>query len=181
MRAVLRQSFFNRPTLTVAEELLGTYLVRQRGKNRRAYMITEVEAYDGFQDKASHAHAGRTKRNAPMFGPAGVWYVYLVYGMHWMLNVVTGEQGFPAAILIRGVYDEEHEKEISGPARVTKTLNVSKRFDNIPARRVNRLWIEGRGQAIDPYTVQTFPRIGVDYAGDWAKKPYRFVLQKQQK
>jgi len=112
MLKVLTHHFFNRPTLTVAKDLLGKFLVREVAPTRRqsgrrrsvvAYMITEVEAYDGFKDKASHASRGETPRNAPMFGPAGHWYVYFTYGMHWMLNVVTREKGYPAAILIRGV------------------------------------------------------------------------------
>ncbi|PIY95650.1 3-methyladenine DNA glycosylase, partial [Candidatus Jorgensenbacteria bacterium CG_4_10_14_0_8_um_filter_39_13] len=93
MRKILSQSFFNRPALTVAKELMGKYLVRRyRGKLVSA-MITEVEAYDGFKDKASHAFRGMTDRNKIMFGPAGFWYVYFTYGMHWMLNIVTGKKG----------------------------------------------------------------------------------------
>ncbi|TSC68105.1 MAG: DNA-3-methyladenine glycosylase, partial [Parcubacteria group bacterium Gr01-1014_72] len=90
MGRVLPQKFFNRPTLTVALSLIGCVLVRRRGKRVVRMTITEVEAYDGFKDKASHAHRGETRRNAPMFGEAGSWYVYFTYGMHWMLNIVTG-------------------------------------------------------------------------------------------
>src|SRR3989304_10562893 len=99
----LEKKFFVRPTLTVAKDLLGKYLtIRADGKIQR-FMITEVEAYDGFKDKASHASRGKTERNTPMFGEAGVWYVYFTYGMHYMLNIVTGPQNYPAAVLIRGV------------------------------------------------------------------------------
>ena len=102
MARVLPPSFFRRPTVRVAQSLLGTYLVhRVKGKIIVA-MITDVEAYDGPLDKASHAHKGVTKRNAPMFGEAGQWYVYLCYGVHEMLNIVTGPKGYPAAVLIRG-------------------------------------------------------------------------------
>lgn len=110
-RCVLQHKFFDRSTIRVARELLGKFLVRRyRGygsacspQEEIAAMITEVEAYDGFRDKASHASRGKTLRNTPMFGPAGNWYVYFTYGMHWMLNMVTRERGYPAAILIRGV------------------------------------------------------------------------------
>ena len=100
---VLNKNFFNRPTLIVAKDLLGKYLIRRLNGKIKRFMITEVEAYDGFKDKASHASRGKTVRNAPMFGEAGVWYVYFTYGMHYMLNIVTGKKDYPAAILIRGV------------------------------------------------------------------------------
>src|SRR5690349_4099038 len=100
---VLEPEFFNRDTATVARELLGKYLVRDRGHITEANAITEVEAYVGPHDKASHARHGQTRRNAPMFGPAGVWYVYFCMGVHWMLNVVTEAEGQPTAVLIRGI------------------------------------------------------------------------------
>ncbi len=99
----MKKKFFDRPTLVVAQDLLGKFLVRKRNGKVITAMITEVEAYDGPKDKASHARHGLTARNTPMFGPAGHWYVYFTYGMHWMLNVVTGAKGYPAAVLIRGV------------------------------------------------------------------------------
>lgn len=102
-KKVLERQFFRRQTLVVARELLGKFLVRRWRGREIAAMITEVEAYDGFSDKASHASRGVTARNAVMFGDAGRWYVYFTYGMHWMLNVVTREEGYPAAILVRGV------------------------------------------------------------------------------
>src|SRR3989338_643931 len=116
MRRILNQVFFNRPTLKVAEELLGTVIVRRIGSREIALPITEVEAYDWPRDRASHASRGKTERNAPMFGDAGFWYVYLVYGMHWMLNIVIGFRDYPAAILIRAAGD------VMGPGRVTKKL-----------------------------------------------------------
>jgi DNA-3-methyladenine glycosylase len=169
---VLKSSFFNRPTLTVAEELLGKFLVRRIGKKTIGFMITEVEAYDGFKDKASHAHRGKTKRNEIMFGEAGHWYVYFTYGMHWMLNIVTGEKDYPAAVLIRGI------EGVSGPARLTKFLNIDKKLHGEPARRKSGLWIEDRGIKIPTKEIQKTPRIGVSYAGPiWTQKPYRFVLK----
>jgi DNA-3-methyladenine glycosylase len=103
LNRVLPQQFFNRPTLLVAQELLGKFLVCKKGSNIVSAMITEVEAYVGVEDKASHASRARTKRNEVMFGHAGYWYVYLIYGMHYCLNIVTEQKDYPAAILIRGV------------------------------------------------------------------------------
>jgi DNA-3-methyladenine glycosylase len=134
-------------------------------------MITETEAYDGPHDKACHAHKGRTGRTEVMFGEAGHWYVYFVYGMHHMLNMVTGPIGYPAAVLIRGV---EH---INGPGKVTKELSIYKDLNTKKAVRENGLWIEDRGVIIDPVHILRTPRIGVTYAGEWAQKPYRFVMK----
>ncbi|OIO52742.1 MAG: 3-methyladenine DNA glycosylase [Parcubacteria group bacterium CG1_02_58_44] len=164
------QSFFDRPTLDVARELLGARLAIRDATGRiRRQAIVEVEAYDGPDDLASHASRGPTERNAPMFGPPGHWYVYLCYGMHWMLNVVTGPVGYPAAVLIRGLED------ISGPARLTRQLGIDRRFDSLVANRHVGLWIEA-GPAVPDAETQRLPRIGVDYAGDWAARPYRLVV-----
>lgn len=171
MKRVLGQSFFNRPALKVAEELLGKAIVRRIGSREIALAITEVEAYDGHHDKASHASRGMTKRNAPMFGEAGVWYVYLVYGMHWMLNIVTGPKEYPAAVLIRGAGG------FDGPGRVTKALSANKRFNAKPANRAAGLWIEDRGAIVKKSSIKRLARVGVDYAGEvWAGKKYRFRI-----
>ena len=140
-------------------------------------MITEVEAYYGFQDKASHAHRGKTARNAPMFGEAGRWYVYLTYGIHWMLNIVTGPKDYPAAVLIRGVRSSTFDKLLNGPAKLTKFLKIDKRFNNLPATRKTGLWMEDRGVKFAESAIKRASRIGVDYAGDWAKKKYRFIMK----
>ncbi len=192
MRRVLPRAFFNRPTLRVARELLGKFLVRRYRGKIIAAMIIEVEAYDGFRDKASHASRGKTLRNAPMFGEAGRWYVYFTYGMHWMLNVVTREKGHPAAILIRGVSvipassgggsasggkaGIQNGLAISGPARLTKYFHIDKRLNNAVAGRASGLWIEDRGVRVSK--IRKGPRIGVDYAGPlWAGKRYRFTCR----
>ena len=169
MSRVLPPAFFDRPTLLVAEELLGCVLVRETPEGQRRAVITEVEAYDGPDDRASHASRGKTPRNAVMFGPAGVWYVYLCYGIHWMLNVVTGPEGYPAAVLLRGV------RGIAGPARLTKAFGVDGAFDRLPAQASASLWME-EGDPVDRSTILRAPRIGVDYAGEWAAKPYRFLV-----
>lgn len=171
-RKSLRSPFFNRPTLKVAEELLGKFLVRRwRGKEYAA-MITEVEAYDGLEDKASHAHQGKTKRNAPMYGPPGHWYVYFAYGMHWLINITTGPKNYPAAVLIRGV------EGVSGPGRVGKWAHVSGALSGKAANRESGFWIENSEMKIPKSKMRRTPRIGVDYAGlVWSKKRYRFHLQ----
>jgi len=170
MQKILSQSFFDRSTLEVSSDLLGKYLVRRYGGKETALMITEVEAYDGPKDKACHAHRGKTGRNAVMFGPAGYWYVYFCYGVHWMLNIVTGEVGYPAAVLIRGV------EGIRGPGKITKHLHIDKRLTNKQANRSSGLWIEDRGTQLQMFIIKRTPRIGVQYAGSWAKKPYRYLL-----
>ena len=176
MRKVLTRKFFERGTVIVAEELLGKFLVRRVRGKEIVVMITEVEAYDGHKDKASHAHRGRTKRNEPMFGGAGVWYVYLCYGMHHMLNVVTGAKEYPAAVLVRCI--EANGKRVCGPGRVTKFLNIDKKLNAKQVSKDTGLWIEDRGVRVVKKDIQKTPRIGVDYAGPvWSKKRYRFYIK----
>lgn len=173
MRKILTKKFFERATLVVAYDLLGKFLVRKKGRKEIAYMVTEVEAYDGHKDKASHAHRGETPRNKVMFGEAGVWYIYFVYGMYDMLNVVTGPRGYPAAILIRGV------EGIRGPGRLTKKLGITRRLNSKNAVRVSGLWIEDRGIKVRPKEIKKTSRVGVNYVGSvWSKKPYRFIFKK---
>lgn len=172
MRLILPSSFFDRPTLLIARELLGKYLViRREDGSEVASLIREVEAYDGPNDRASHAFRGRTERTDVMFGQAGIWYIYLIYGMYWMLNIVTGPEAYPAAILIRAVGDYD------GPGKLTKALRIDKHFHKNPTSQETGLWIEDRGPLPSRYKIKKTPRIGVDYAGPtWSKKLYRFVL-----
>lgn len=157
----------------MAQDLLGKFLVRKMGKEIVALPITEVEAYDGYNDLASHASRGITERNKIMFGPAGYFYVYFTYGMHWMLNIVTGPKNYPAAILIRGA------GEIFGPARLTKFLKIDQALNGLPAEQKTGLWFENRGTTIAATKIKKTPRIGIHYAGPiWAKKKYRFVVLK---
>ena len=137
--------------------------------------LTEVEAYLGAHDLACHGRSGPTPRNATMFGPAGRWYVYLCYGLHWMLNIVTGAEGEPAAVLVRGAGN------LSGPGRVTRGLGLDRAHDGLPAVPAAGLWIEEPAEGeipwpLPPRWIRRTPRIGVDYAGPWAAKPLRFVV-----
>lgn len=184
MGKTVGRTFFDRPTLDVAKDLLGKYLVRRprRGASALAVMITEVEAYDGPRDRASHASRGRTPRNRPMFGVAGHFYVYFTYGMHWLANIVTGPEDYPAAILLRGgIYENPHTgrpQHIQGPARLTRFLRVGKAQNARPASRRTGLWFEDRGTAVPHGAVRARRRIGVDYAGPhWANKRYNFSLE----
>lgn len=171
MRKVLGPAFFRRDALTVACALLGKVLVRRVGGKEIARVITDVEAYLGLEDRASHASRGKTKRNAPMFAAGGRWYVYFTYGMHWILNAVTGPEGRPSGVMFRAV------EGTYGPARLTKGLRIGKALNMKPIARSSGLWIEDRGIRIPAKRVRTGPRVGVDYAGSWAKKPYRFFLR----
>ncbi|MBS3903571.1 MAG: DNA-3-methyladenine glycosylase [Anaplasmataceae bacterium] len=163
-------TFFDRPTELVARELLGKTLVRRHGKKIWREIITEVEVYDGFDDRASHAAKGKTERNKHMYGPAGYWYIYLVYGMYWMLNIVTRENGYPAAILIRGT------ENFSGPGVLTRSMKIDKNQNGLKCNKESGLWIE-EGVKIEPSQVKNGPRIGVHYAGPkWSKHPWRFWI-----
>lgn len=177
MRTILKQDFFERPVLKVARGLVGAHLVRRMPDGAEvAHVITEVEAYDGPRDLACHASKGRTPRTEVMFGPAGCWYVYFVYGMHWMLNIVTGPVDYPAAVLIRGT------NEVTGPARLTKRLMIDRALNGRRAEAASGLWIEAGGIGIPSKMIERTARIGVDYAGPvWAAKPWRFVVRRAEK
>ena len=161
-------------TVALARSLLGKYLVRRHGGKTDARLITEVEAYDGEHDLACHARAGRTRRTEVMYAAGGVWYVYLCYGVHEMLNLVVGPRDRPAAVLIRGVAG------VSGPGRVTKSLAIGRKLTATTASRASGLWLEDRGVRVPRRLVRATPRIGVDYAGSvWAKKRWRFTFDPQ--
>ncbi len=173
MGRVLEANEFEKSTAAAtARLLLGKYLVRRWDTGvLEARLIIEVEAYDGERDLACHARAGRTARTEVLYSAAGVWYVYLCYGIHEMLNLVVGPAGWPAAVLIRGV------EGIPGPGRVTKQLGIDRTLNRAPAVPDSGLWIEDRGVRVPRRAVAATPRIGVDYAGPvWAKKPWRFTL-----
>ncbi len=172
MRRLVETDFNSLDTVKLARGLLGKYLVIELNGQESSHMITEVEAYDGSEDLACHASKGRTIRTEPLFGSPGHWYVYLCYGIHEMLNLVTGPIDYPAAILLRGL------DTVTGPGRLTKRLGIDRRFNAKPFTYETGMWIEDRGGRIKEAKVLATPRIGVDYAGeDWASRPYRFVLE----
>ncbi len=170
--AVEAEVFQTKKTVALARWLLGKHLVR-RGPDGAtdARLIVETEAYDGERDLACHARAGRTARTDVMYGAGGVWYVYLCYGMHEMLNLVAGPAGWPAAVLIRGVAG------LSGPGRLTRALAIDRRLNRLPATPASGLWVEDRGVRLPARAILRTPRIGVGYAGPvWAAKPWRFTV-----
>ncbi len=174
MSKVLSQKFFNRNALKIAKELIGKYLVVKIKNKEKAYMITEVEAYDGPEDKACHVYKGKTERNKVMFDSPGHWYVYFIYGMYWMLNIVTGPGEYPSAVLIRKV------ENLNGPGKLTRDLKIDGRVNSKPADKKTGLWIEDRGEIKQivngEWQIIQAPRVGVQYAEEWANKPYRFIL-----
>ncbi len=172
-RTVKAKSLQTRQTVAIARDLLGKLLVRRwpDGTVTR-HRITEVEAYHGESDLACHASKGRTRRTEVIYGRGGVWYVYLCYGIHEMLNLVTGPADHPAAVLIRGV-----EGSI-GPGRLTKRLQIDRKLNGTSATPASGLWIEDDGFKLPRRSVQVSARIGVDYAGPvWSLKPWRFHFE----
>jgi DNA-3-methyladenine glycosylase len=169
----LKPEFFARPALTVARELIGQALVFESATGARTtWLITETEAYIGAQDLACHGRFGPTSRTAVMFGPAGYWYLYLIYGMYWMLNVVTDQPDVPAAVLIRGA------GPCDGPGKLTKQLGIDRQWNGTAIHSASRLWIARTTINVPRRELQRTPRIGVDYAGAWKDRPYRFVWVK---
>lgn len=169
--SILPLSFFGRPAASVARDLIGKKLVRCRHGVRTASIIIETEAYEGVHDLASHSSRGRTPRTEVMFGPAGCFYVYRIYGLHWMLNVVTGAENDAAAVLIRGV------EGLNGPGRVTAALRIDASFYGKEAGPETGLWFERTTTPRNKMRIMATPRIGVAYAGPiWAAKKLRFVL-----
>jgi DNA-3-methyladenine glycosylase len=162
----LDRSFFNRDVLWVAPELMGKILVVHSGIKPLYFSITEVEAYCGEEDLASHARFGKTSRNSIMYEEGGLIYVYLIYGMYWMLNFVTGMQGQPQAVLIRGL------SGLNGPGKITKALNIDRSFYGEDLVKSNRIWVEDHDR--HPAFIQK-TRHGIDYAGEpWISMPWRF-------
>ncbi len=186
---ILPRAFYDRPTLAVARDLLGCVLVRQLDGQHLAGRIVEVEAYIGQEDGACHARAGRTARNAVMFGPPGHAYVYFAYGMHWLLNVVTEGPEQPAAVLIRALEPLHGLERIaarragrarhewtSGPARLTRALAIDGTLNGADLTVPGEIVIEA-GDAVPQAAIRTGPRIGVAYAPEpWRSQPWRFWL-----
>jgi DNA-3-methyladenine glycosylase len=173
----LERSFFARDTREVARDLVGAVLVRRLGRRTLVARVVETEAYHGPDDRASHAHGGPTPRSAIMFGPPGYAYVYLIYGMWSCLNVVTGEDGFPAAVLLRAAAPVrgfgEDPRAASGPGKLCRALGITRRENGLDLCSDGPLYLS-KSDAPPPRLTRT-PRIGVDYAGAWARRPWRFL------
>ena len=184
--------FLGDDVLAIARDLIGKSLFTKIDGQLAGGVICEVEAYKGTSDRASHAYGGRrTKRNEMMYHEGGVAYVYLCYGMHHLLNFVTNADGIPDAVLIRGIIPTHGEelmlqrtgkhhitRDIGiGPGKVSKLLGLTV-ADNGINLCGDRLWIEDRGLQLTDCQIETTPRIGVDYAGEDALLPYRFVFSR---
>lgn len=172
MAKKLSRDFYLQDTLIVAQSLLGKHLVHEIDGVRRIGRIVETEAYQGPQDQAAHSARGLTPRNAVMFGAPGHAYVYLIYGMWNCVNVVTREAGMPHAVLIRalepvaGLHESTH-----GPGLLCRAMDIDRRLNGADLLG-KQLWIEAGPPA--QIEILSSPRIGVDYAGEWAQRPWRF-------
>jgi DNA-3-methyladenine glycosylase len=187
---ILPRSFYEQTTIKVAKQLLGKYLVHKHVDGELVGRIVETEAYIGPQDLACHASKGRTKRTEVMFGPAGHAYVYFIYGFYNMLNLVTEANDFPAAVLIRAVEPvcgvermKLHRKQeslrnlASGPGKLCQAFAID-RSHNGADLCAKSLYIEDRAEPAPRF--KATPRIGVDYAGKWKDKPYRFIVRESE-
>jgi DNA-3-methyladenine glycosylase len=164
----LDEKFYHRDCLEVAPDLVGKILVHKLsdGTEKRV-RITETEAYRGTEDKACHASKGRTPRTELLYRESGVIYVYLCYGIHWLMNVITGEKEQPQGVLIRA------GRDFSGPAKLTKYLEIDKSLNGLSIVDNDSIWIEDDGYRPK---IRTDKRVGIDYAGkEWADKLWRFI------
>ena len=182
----LPRSFYEQNTVEVARQLLGKHLVRWHADGISVGRIVETEAYVGPHDKACHAARGRTARNEVMFGEPGHAYVYFIYGFHYMLNIVTEREGFPAAVLIRAVQplrgisvmkkrrgSDEARNLASGPGKLCQAFGIDRTLNGADiCGRI--LYVRDAGEPVS--NIITTPRVGVDYAGEWKHKPFRFLI-----
>jgi len=187
-RQILSLAFYNRPVLNVARDLLGMRLVRILENTRTAGIIIETESYDGENDLACHAHVGKTRRNEVMFGPPGHAYIYFTYGMHWLLNCVTGQEGYPAAVLIRSIFPTENVEAIAmrrlpakekdwcnGPAKLTRAFSIDKQLNGVNlCSKQSPIFIE-LAETVSENQVRISPRVGISSVPEpWRSKPWRF-------
>jgi DNA-3-methyladenine glycosylase len=191
VKEALARAFFSRDTCLVARSLLGKRLVRlEENGARLAGFITETEAYIGSDDLGCHARAGRTARNASMWGPPGHAYVYFTYGMHWMLNIVTEQDGFPAAVLIRAIQPLEGLEVMQarrsgqprhaltdGPAKLCQALNIDRSMDGYDLCQAKAsLFIENEPDVPDSIVTKT-PRVGLNHVPEpWRSIPWRYSV-----
>jgi DNA-3-methyladenine glycosylase len=186
MKKRVSRNFYNQPTLTVAKKLLGKYLVRKVGRKTLAGKIVETEAYIGPKDKAAHTYGGKiTERNKTVYLDGGHTYIYLCYGINWMLNLTTRGEGIPECVLIRALepclgnyqYPGEYKHLTNGPGKLCRWLKLDRSLNEEDLIRSKEFWLEDRGGEIKKSQIVTGKRIGIDYAGVWADKPWRFYLK----
>jgi DNA-3-methyladenine glycosylase len=175
---LLKHSFYSSNTITVAQNLIGKYLVRRDGRKEWIGRIVEVEAYIGHHDPASHAFRGLTPRTKVMYGPPGFAYVYFTYGMHFMLNAVTEREGFPAAVLIRALepvhgFAKSDPRPASGPGKLCKTLKIDKALNGVSLES-RQLWIGKGGPSDNDMEIRWSPRVGVSVGQDKYWRAYLF-------
>ena len=165
----LEYEFFHRPCLEVARDLVGKVLVHRIGEEVLRLRISETEAYCGEEDTACHAHKGRTNRTEVLYADAGTVYIYLCYGVHWLLNIVTGDVEDPQAVLIRACVDAP------GPGRLTKVMKITGSLNRSSVCNGDVLWIEDDGLTCN---VATAKRVGIGYASQEDQdRPWRFVMK----
>jgi DNA-3-methyladenine glycosylase len=186
---LLSREFYLRPVQKVARDMLGKKLIHMNGNQRVGGIIIEAEAYDGEQDMACHAHVGKTERNKVMYSQGGHAYVYFTYGMHWMLNCVTGEPGYPSAVLIRAIAPTDGIDIIkglrsnvieklwcNGPAKLTKALTITGELNGVDLCDPNSTLFIEEGQEVIENLVKVTPRVGIESTPEpWLSKPWRFV------
>lgn len=166
---ILDEFYFARPATELAQDLLGKLLCVRQGDTVIRRRITETECYFGEEDTACHAHKGRTPRTDTLYQKGGITYVYLCYGIHSLLNLVTGAQDHPEAVLIRGI------EGASGPGRVTKALGLTTAQNRIPLCPQFGIWVEGDGTPPPPF--EALPRVGIDYAQkEDRERPWRYLV-----
>ena len=167
---LLERSYFSSPATILAPDLLGKILCRRTENGVIRARITETECYYGEEDTACHAHKGKTERTKTMYEEGGITYVYLCYGMHAMLNIVTGPKDHPEAVLIRGV------EGASGPGRVTKYFGLTTAQNRIPLCPQFGIWVEDDGAPVPHYAA--LPRVGIDYADEPDRtRPWRYLVK----
>jgi DNA-3-methyladenine glycosylase len=171
----LPRTFYQRDTVEVARDLLGKHLVHVVDGTERVGRIVEVEAYLGPHDLASHSSKGRTQRNRAMFGPPGHAYVYLIYGIHFCMNIVAQAEGYGAAVLLRALEPVRNVTgRTQGPGLLCKAMGIDRRLDGCDLVG-NVLYVADAGER-SPQKMVRRPRIGVDYAGAWARRLLRFYI-----
>lgn len=187
----LNSKFFHQKTEMVAKELIGKVLVSKIGKKKLSGVIIETEAYVGPHDLACHASKSKTDRTKVMFEEGGCWYVYMIYGFYYCLNIVTETKEYPSAVLIRalepieGIEEMKKNRETenianltSGPGKLCQALKIDKKLNCTSAVNLkSSLFIEDRGIKITPHNIRKTKRIGVDYAGVWKDKKLRFYIK----